>query len=619
MMEHNPLIGKTLAADYKIVSLLGRGGMGSVYLAEQISLKRQVAVKFLPAFDLSEEQFCRFEAEIAAMATLCHPNIVAIHHRGKYGEPPMLYYVMEHLEGGPLKSYLQDHGKLPSYLAVRLIRQVAEALAYAHEQGCIHRDIKPDNLLFNRNYRSLKIADFGIAKMTTGANITQSQGMIGTFLYAAPEQMRWFESVDEQDVEIDERVDQYSLGIVLYEMLSGTLPYRARNFLEMIKSLSEPPIPLSEVAGAGISRSLEWLVQTMTTKAREDRFSSDDELLEAISNVEMESTVSTRIFSVKTEEHLKVTSPGSSTRSHSIQKPQGEFPSHSEKVYMQNLQTADCYAKRYPLPGSDKKFLALIGVAILVIAVIVGYWLLSAKPTPTPPENDKPQPKPEQPQMVAIKIDLRYDVEPPATHPEIQINLLAGQHSKTVSLQDKILPGQYQLSVIFPGYSCLEHGQRLTITQKHQQQLTLTLRALPRKVASDILNAATGQSVRPLQFSLNKYIFTGVKTFKPGDYRLYAQFKEYHDIDTLAKIPPGNDSFQYKTALVPLKQVLFSFRAPDFPEQKQLEVQIDRQKVTPAHLQYQIKNGSVYADLACARQCRKNYVTLGFLLCRAEH
>ena len=612
MMEHNPLIGKTLAADYKIVSLLGRGGMGSVYLAEQVSLKRQVAVKFLPTFDLSKEQFCRFEAEIAAMATLCHPNIVAIHHRGKYGEPPMLYYVMEYLEGGSLKEYLQKHGKIPSYMAVRLIRQIAEALAYAHEQGCIHRDIKSDNLLFNRNYRSLKIADFGIAKMATGANITQSQSMVGTFLYAAPEQMRWFENADEADIEIDERADQYSLGTVLYEMLSGSLPYQARNFLEMMKALSQPPLPLS--ADSGISRSLEWLVETMTAKAREERFSSDDELLEAISNVEMESTVSTRIFSIKTEEHLKVAPPKAATKI-GMQMPRGEFPSHSEKIYMQNLQTVDCYAKRYPVPGIGKKLLPLIGGALLLI-LAVGYWLLSSPaPATLPPKNGKPpiQPPPATPQPVLIKIALNYDVKPPADYPSIQIIFLASQHSQSVHFQDKILPGQYQLSVILPGYSCQEHGQRLTISpEQPEQQLKLTLRVLPRKVAADILNAATGQAVRPLRFSLNEQPITGAKTFKPGDYRLYAQFKEYHSIDTPVKIPPGNDCFRYKAALIPLKQVLFSFRPPQYPKQEQLEVQIDDHKVARSHLQYQIKAGLLYVDLRVPNHAQKIILRRGF-------
>ena len=172
MSDKHPMIGRVLADDYKIVSFLGRGGMGSVFSARQLSLNRQVAIKLFPTCDMTTAELQRFEREIATMATISHANIVTVYHRDKFGDPPTLFYAMELMEGGSLRNYLNQNGKVFPNNVLRLARPVAEGLYYAHQKGCIHRDVKPDNLLFDRNYRNLKVADFGIVKRKSDASIT---------------------------------------------------------------------------------------------------------------------------------------------------------------------------------------------------------------------------------------------------------------------------------------------------------------------------------------------------------------------------------------------------------------------------------------------------------------
>jgi predicted Ser/Thr protein kinase len=202
----------------EIVKLLGRGGMGAVYQARQQKLDRLVALKVLPAEWSRDPAFAeRFAREAKALARLNHPHIVAVHDFGEAGGH--FYLVMEYVEGANLRQLLQD-GPLQPVLALQIIPQICDALQYAHEEGVVHRDIKPENILLDRRGR-VKIADFGLAKLVgpsrASFTLTGTHQVMGTFDYMAPEQR-----LRPQDV--DHRADIYSLGVVLYEMLTGELP-----------------------------------------------------------------------------------------------------------------------------------------------------------------------------------------------------------------------------------------------------------------------------------------------------------------------------------------------------------------------------------------------------------
>jgi serine/threonine protein kinase len=202
----------------EILALLGQGGMGAVYKARQTKLDRQVAVKILPPEVARDPAFAeRFTREARSLARLNHPHIVTVHD---FGDVDGLYYfTMEYVDGHNLRDLLQA-GALPAAKVLAIVPQLCDALQYAHDEGLVHRDIKPENILVDRKGR-VKIADFGLAKLVgltpTYLTLTGTHEVMGTLLYMAPEQMKRTHTVDH-------RVDIYSLGVVLYEMLTGELP-----------------------------------------------------------------------------------------------------------------------------------------------------------------------------------------------------------------------------------------------------------------------------------------------------------------------------------------------------------------------------------------------------------
>lgn len=207
---------------FEVRKLIGRGGMGAVYEARQMDLDRRVAIKILPRETSLDEGFVqRFQREARALARLQHPGIVAVYQSGT-AQDGRLYFVMEHVDGTTLFDLIHA-GHLTVSQALEIVKQICEALAYAHEEGVVHRDIKPSNILVDKKGR-VKIADFGLAKLARSpkgeaASLmhTQTGYVMGTPDYAAPEQMRG-------GGEVDHRADIYSLGVMLYEMLTGQVP-----------------------------------------------------------------------------------------------------------------------------------------------------------------------------------------------------------------------------------------------------------------------------------------------------------------------------------------------------------------------------------------------------------
>jgi len=215
-------VGTRLGA-YQITGALGKGGMAEVFLGQHSTLGREVAIKTLPANLASESDFRkRFEREARTIAALKHPNIVELFDSGE--ADGTYYMVMEYIKGGDLSDYMRATGSLPIDETRRLASAISGALDYAHQQGIVHRDVKPSNVLLQRDNGDMRpvLTDFGIARIVGGKTRITRTGIVGTFDYMAPEQIR-----DATDV--DGRADIYSLGVMLFQMLTGRLPFTASN------------------------------------------------------------------------------------------------------------------------------------------------------------------------------------------------------------------------------------------------------------------------------------------------------------------------------------------------------------------------------------------------------
>ncbi|MFL5506079.1 MAG: protein kinase domain-containing protein, partial [Gemmatimonadales bacterium] len=277
-------VTQALVGRYKVERVIGEGGMATVYLAEDARHRRKVAVKVMRpelAATLGADRFLR-EVQIAAQ--LNHPNILTMHDSGEVDG--LLYYVMPYIEGETLKDRLAREGALAPDEALRLAREIAEALAYAHKRGIVHRDIKPANILLNEGHAL--VADFGIARALEegdGGSLTKTGLAIGTPQYMAPEQ-----ATGEKDV--DGRADVYATGAILYEMLSGEPPFTGQNARAILtKSLTEKPRPISQVR-AGLTPAVDTVVQKALAKAADDRYTSATDFVAALDASRMQSSAS---------------------------------------------------------------------------------------------------------------------------------------------------------------------------------------------------------------------------------------------------------------------------------------------------------------------------------------
>ncbi|MGL6280579.1 MAG: Stk1 family PASTA domain-containing Ser/Thr kinase [Gaiella sp.] len=259
--------GALFAGRYRLERKLGTGGMADVWLAEDQELGRRVAVKILHERYANDEQFVeRFRREATHAAGLSHPNIVSIFDRGTVDDS--YFIVMEYVEGRTLKELIVTRGACPVPVAISYVRQVLAALRYAHRQGIIHRDIKPHNVIVDREGRA-KVADFGIAR-AGASQMTEAGSIIGTAQYLSPEQARG--SV------VDESSDLYSTGIVLYELLTGAVPFSGESPVEIaMKHLSQPPQPPSALRHE-VPHDLDLVVLRALAKEPVDRYRSAQEM-----------------------------------------------------------------------------------------------------------------------------------------------------------------------------------------------------------------------------------------------------------------------------------------------------------------------------------------------------
>jgi len=262
------VVGEVIAERYELEELVGSGGMSSVYRASDRLLERQVALKVLhEQLAADGEHVERFRSEARAVAQLSHPNIVTVIDRGEQGGRQ--YIVFEYVDGENLKALVAREGPLPEREAIDLALKVAGALAFAHAHGLVHRDVKPQNVLLGEG-REAKVTDFGIARsLDVQGGLTQTGTVLGTSDYIAPEQARGGKATEQTDI--------YSLGIVLYELLTGDVPFHGDNFVAVaLRHINDPPPSVRE-RRPDVSPRLDAAVRRAMAKSPQDRYPSMDD------------------------------------------------------------------------------------------------------------------------------------------------------------------------------------------------------------------------------------------------------------------------------------------------------------------------------------------------------
>lgn len=379
------LVGKELGNRYEILEKIGEGGMATVYKAKCRLLNRYVAVKVLKDEYSKDTLFVkRFKIEAQSAASLTHPNIVSVYDVGE--DEGVNYIVMELLEGDTLKDYVENKGKLSVDETINLSIQIASALEAAHKSKIVHRDIKPQNIVLTRNMTQAKVTDFGIAKMSSAATITTlGSSTIGSVHYFSPEHAKGGYT--------DEKSDIYSLGIVMYEMCTGTLPFNAESPVSVaLKQIQEEPKMPKDV-NPEVTESLNNIILKAMAKNTTDRYQSATALLEDLISAKQNpdqkflksnsdiSTSATQVIPIlgmkdlneKKESSLETTYSRKASRRNVVNDIPEDFEDNSfeEKKVPEKTEEEDIFAK--PKKKKNKKLMfTLIGVGVVCIGIIIG-------------------------------------------------------------------------------------------------------------------------------------------------------------------------------------------------------------------------------------------------------
>ena len=262
-------VGKLFAGRYRILKSIGRGGMADVYLANDLILDNEsVAIKVLRTnYQTDQVAVARFQREARAMTELSHPNIVAIRDIGE--EDGQQFLVMEYVDGSDLKKFIQDHAPLSNQDVVRIMGEVLSAMTLAHQKGIIHRDLKPQNVLLTKDGRA-KVTDFGIAVAFAETSLTQTNSMLGSVHYLSPEQARGSKATIQSDI--------YAMGIMLFEMLTGHIPFDGDSAVTIALQHFQKPLPSILAENRNVPQALENVVIRATAKKLENRYNSTLEM-----------------------------------------------------------------------------------------------------------------------------------------------------------------------------------------------------------------------------------------------------------------------------------------------------------------------------------------------------
>ncbi len=380
-MPPDPLVGKVLDGRYEVQCVIGEGGMGVVYQARHTTLGKTLAIKVLRGDHLDDNSMRRFKQEAQSASAIGHEHIVDVLDFGALPDGST-YFVMEHLLGSSLKAALNlSRTPFSVFRAVHIARQICAALAEAHVRGVVHRDLKPDNIfLVKRGEDSdfVKVLDFGIAKVNTGANtLTRAGQVFGTPHYMAPEQCA--------GTHVDARADIYALGVMLYEMVSGSVPFEADNWMAILSlHLYEPPQMLSEqLLAKDVPQALEAIIMKCLAKDPNHRYQSMNALMADLERV-----------------------------SHGVRHP---------KELGLNLKTLQRFSRPGEIPGTSQsgasRWLPVAG-AILALSLVgagiaVGMMVTRHNETVLPASVEQPLPAPSaQAKPVAVSEAVRVSSEP---------------------------------------------------------------------------------------------------------------------------------------------------------------------------------------------------------------
>jgi serine/threonine protein kinase len=386
------LIGKEID-NYKILEVIGRGGMGVVFKAMDMNLEKIVALKMIDPFLARDENFLRrFKTEARALARLENQNIVGVHalRETSYG----LFMVMEYVQAKTISEWLREKGRFSVSETIAIGTQIINAIGHAHKVGVIHRDIKPNNILLGED-GTIKVMDFGLAKVVQeqGSQVTVTHAAAGTLYYMSPEQVKGLKNVDK-------RSDIYSIGMTLYEMLAGRTPFeKSESEFVIQKQIVDGKIPSPVKYNPAIPKDLVKFIMKSIDRDADKRFQNSDEMLKELSSIKIEDGnegEKTRIISTYKQERTK----------EDIHKP-------------------------------DRKKLYIGGAAILVIAAIVVFFITRPHPPPPPPPP---------PNTTTARLDIKSD----PTGAEVFINGIP--EGKTPFFKDSLTINRYSIMLKLAGY-----------------------------------------------------------------------------------------------------------------------------------------------------------------------
>ena len=488
--KENSQVGKTIG-NYKVVQQIGEGGMGVVYLAEHPVIGRKVAIKLLHAsFARDSETVARFFNEARAIHMIAHPNIVEILDFGQTsdGQP---YFIMEFLQGQSLADRIL-RGPLPANDAVAIVTQICDALQAAHDKNIIHRDLKPHNvyLIGAEAKPTVKILDFGVAKMTTGWNTADSGGqsvktrtgsLMGTPLYMSPEQCRG-------SGKLDHRTDIYSLAVILFEMISGHPPFVAEGVGELFaKHMLEPPPSLAEVAPRTPPHVARAVMRALS-KDLEDRFPTMKAFAEALNG------------------RADVTTPGSARAVSQIKTMSAAHPTMTGRP----AEEATTLSSAASALGVDtlavpKRSFKGVFVVLLLAVVGLGGGIFAMKqrqqadqpaPQPVPPPVvEAPPVEPPKPTPPA-QIDIRFESEPDGAHVLRKVEGKAEPEDLGAAPLDlKLDKSEQSTQYLLHAEGFKDRG--VTIDASRDRVLHLSLDRLPPPPEKEVVKAAPPHPARP--------------------------------------------------------------------------------------------------------------------------
>lgn len=348
------MIGKTLGKRYQLVEKIASGGMSNVFKALDLNLKRYDAVKILKDEYSDNPDFVnKFKQEANAVANLNHPNIVNIYNVGQ--EDGLNFIVMEYVKGKTLKTIIRDTGRLFESQAIKYSEQIARALEHAHSNNIVHRDVKPHNILITEDDR-VKVLDFGIAKQSNSSTITNSGKIVGSVHYFSPEQARGMTT--------DRRSDIYSLGIVMYEMVTGRLPFDSESPVTIALKHMQEPIIAPKLINPQISEKMNQIILKATMKDPIDRYQSLDEML-----LDIQKLKSNQNLSYANQVSYAGRDYGVKPNASSVNAYNGLKNDDLDYDFDDDFELEDNKEKK------KNKFLLLLLLALLIVLTFVVYWL----------------------------------------------------------------------------------------------------------------------------------------------------------------------------------------------------------------------------------------------------